>query len=175
MKSHFGIAKNEIIEILLATAFFTFGGFLLGIYQNDPSNYTVIPLSFTVMFFGMIFEMRVLNKFRNEIQDTKDEINHAQVELQQTIRDLHNTATEVNRARQELARTTIELQNTKRELDKAERKMKEVEEKVFGHSMTFAKSSRVNPLDKTVDELKREVAEIKRKLDRMNRDRSSIF
>ena len=149
MKRNFGVAKNETIEMLIATTLFTLGGFIFGFYQNDTSNYVIIPLAFIVIFFGLVFEVRILNKFKNEIKDTRDEINVA---------------------RSELIKTIDELQATKHDLDESISKMKEIEKKVFGYSsMIFSKSSGFHPLDKTVDELQKDVKEIKKKLDKMNR------
>ena len=107
------------------------------------------------MGIGLFFGLRVLWKFSSDLRDTKILVDNANNELQKTKNDIIRT-------KQELDAVHIELQ-------KSTKKFQEASEKIFGHSMTFSRSSSFNPLDRIVDELKRDVEKIKQERAREKR------
>jgi len=146
-------AKYETFEFVTADLLLVSGGFLAGTSYIDPRIST--PIGTLLVGIGLFLGLRVLWKFSSDLRDTKILVDNANNELQKTKNDIIRT-------KQELDAVHIELQ-------KSTKKFQEASEKIFGHSMSFARSSSFNPLDRIVDELKRDVEKIKQERAREKR------
>lgn len=175
MKNKIFKAKYETFEFIAADSFLVGGGFLVGTDLIDSSIST--PIGGALVAIGLFLGLRVLWKFSSDLKETKKKVDYSTTLLDKTIFDVKKNASLLNGAnrsltdtQRELKTTQRELQTTKKELQRALHDLKESEKKIFGHSgSTFSRSSGFNPLDKTVDELKRKVDKLEQESNRTKR------
>lgn len=173
MKEKILYSKYDAYEFVAADGFLITGGFLLG--TNFQSEITTILGTISIVV-GLFLGLRVLLKFSSDLRGTKTLVDNAAETLRKTNKNVQTNEKSLINANNELKKTKSDLIQTKRELDSVQAELKKstkefqkASEKIFGHSMAFSRSSWSNPLDRTVQELKKDVDELKK--DKKKRDR----
>ena len=174
LKNNLFKAKYETFEFFTGDLLLVSGGILIGTNYIDSAIST--PLGIILVGIGFFLGLRVLWKFSSDLRSTKTLVDNATNELRKTNENVKLNEKTLIDANKELQKTKNDIIRTKQELDavhielqKSTKKFQEASEKIFGHSMTFSRSSSFNPLDRIVDELKRDVEKIKQERAREKR------
>lgn len=184
MKFTLGRAHNEALELIVGDLLIALGGVLLGLVFADITTFNwLIPICIFFFVFGVIFDIRALNKFkydlgeiRNDVNTARDELRAIITESQQTRRELDSAKNEIHKVTTELQRTKSDLDRAKRELNDAEKKLEQTNEKVFGSSGgTFSKSSWAHPIEEKIEEMKKQIKSLESDVRELQRKTSRGF
>lgn len=175
LKNNIFTAKYETIEFVTADSFLVGGGFLIGTNYLDSSIST--PIGGIFVAIGLFLGLRVLWKFSKDLKFIKSKVDSSTKLLDKTGLDVKNNNRLLNNANNSLINTQKELEKTKRELlqtklelQKTLKEIKESEKKIFGYSGSrFSRSSSFNPIEKSVDDLKKRLSKLEQERERARR------
>lgn len=141
---------NEATLLITGDILMAAGGVVLGLLiELAQIRYYLTPVCIILFGLGGYFDYKSIQTFSFKLTQLKDEIKKAQEQLDATI----NHAKEIEER-----------------LEESQKRIKSAEEKIFGTGgQTFARSSWANPIEKTVEDLKKKIVEIERKLGNMGR------
>ena len=173
MKDKIFKAKNETGEFIAADSCLIIGGFLIGTNLVDSAS----AFGGILVALGLFLGIRVLGKFSSDLKCMKAQIDTAMEKLKQTNEEvqantelLDNASNALENTRRDVILTKDELGRTRREVQEMLSQLKKTEDNLFGISgKNFAKSSRIKPLDDTVDKLTKDMDDVQRKLEDLKR------
>ena len=153
----FKFFDNEAALLITGDILMAAGGVVLGLLiELAQIRDYLIPVCITFFGLGGFFDYRSIRTFSTKLIQLKGNITNAQQQLDKTITQSKELETK--------------LRETEKAISESEERMRKAEEKIFGSGgQTFSRSSWAQPIEKSIEELKREIKEIQTKLRDMGR------